>query len=95
MLGLGGGPTTQKYTIFPIGSGGRAKASAAFVTAENDAEALVEACKIMNGSDIEVWENDRLVAKTECRGRPLVASTFFDPQSLAADRVHSSSVLPG
>ena len=44
---------TQKYTIFPIGSGGRAKASAAFVTAENDAEALVEACEIMNGSDVK------------------------------------------
>ena len=56
----------RTFSVFSKGGVGRGKEPTVVISAESDAEALLEACKVVSGIDVEIWEGNRLVARIDC-----------------------------
>lgn len=63
----------RTFNVFSKGGVARGKGPAVVISADSDAEALLEACKVMSGSDVEIWQGNRLVARIDCPERPKAA----------------------
>ena len=51
------------YRIYSVTSDGHIVGPAAVVTCKNDQEAILRAQHLKNGHDLELWDQDRFIAK--------------------------------